>query len=123
MFVARCLDPFEHQTLPIVDGLAPHPIDQMHEARRVYGPSAEGYLLVLDAAPALGDRACAVEVPHAAPSQDAQAWQEAQIATGRYVPEGEWLMSNEWIEPRVMMRAEQSDARTLYAVVETDLES
>lgn len=123
MFVERCLDPFEHQSLPIVDGLAPQPGDQMHDARRVYGPSAEGYLLVLDAAPTVGERACAVEVPRAERSNDAQAWQEAQIAEGRYVPENGWLMSHEWIEPRVMMRAELSDNRTFYTVVETDLES
>ena len=123
MFVARCLDPFEHQSLPIVDGLDPLPVDQTHAARRVYGPSAEGYVLVLDGAPEIGERACAVIVSRKDLSPQADVWLDAQMTAGRYVPEGGWLMSHEWIEPRVMVRAEQSDTGSLFVVVETDLES
>lgn len=123
MFVARCLDPFEHQALPVVDGLAAQPVDQMHEARRVYGPSAEGYLLVIDAAPTVGERACIVEWARKDMSGAASAWRSAQLAEGRYTPEGAWMVSHEWIEPRVMVRSEATDARTIHVVVETDLES
>ncbi|WP_299367354.1 hypothetical protein [uncultured Tateyamaria sp.] len=123
MFVARCLDPFEHQTLPIVGDLAEQPVDQMHEARRVYGPTDEGYLLVLDAAPTVGERACAVEQAGKDMSPGGAAWRAEQLATGRYALDGAWLVSNEWIEPRVMVRMDVSRARTTFAVVETDLES
>ncbi|WP_299378216.1 hypothetical protein [uncultured Tateyamaria sp.] len=123
MFVARCLDPFEHQTLPVISGLDAHPIDQMHEARRVYGPTDEGYLLVVDAAPSEGDRACAIEVPGEERTQAELAWRYDQLSSGRYAPEGSWLVSNEWIEPRVKVRTQVTDVRTSYSVVETDLES
>ncbi|WP_415404611.1 hypothetical protein [Tateyamaria sp. SN3-11] len=123
MFVARCLDPFEHQTLPITDGLKAQPIDQMHEARRVYGPTEEGFVLVLDAAPSEGERACVVEVAAKEMTDAELAWRYAQLSAGRYAPEGAWLVSHEWIEPRVMVRTGSSQARTFYAVVETDLES
>lgn len=116
-FVARCLDPFEHQTLPIVDDLAEQPADQMHDAIRVY--AADAFTLLLDAAPATGDRACAVEVPAAAVDAMAEDWASAQVASGRYVREADWLVSNEWIEPRVMVRIDGGAFR----VVETDLES
>lgn len=123
MFVVRCLDPFEHLTLPVVDGLEPQPVDQARKARRVYGPSEEGYLLVLDAAPRDGERACAVEVPGQDMSGAAQAWARLQTVTQRYVRDGAWLVSNEWIEPRVKVRIAPDMARTVYSVVETDLES
>lgn len=116
-FVARCLDPFEHQTLPIVDGLAEQPADQMHDAIRVY--AADAFTLLLDAAPAMGDRACAVEVPEAALDAMAEDWVSEQVASGRYVREADWLVSNEWIEPRVMVRIGDG----AFHVVETDLES
>ncbi len=123
-FVARCLDPYEHLSFEVVSGLDPQPVDQMHDARRVYGPTDEGYLLVLDAAPSLGERACSVEFAGAEDSQAAHAWMVEQLASGRYATgENGWLVSQDWIEPRLMVRAETSNARTYYAVVETDLES
>lgn len=122
-FVARCLDPFEHQSLPVVDGLRAQPIDQMHEARRVFGPTQEGYILILDAAPRVGERACIVEVPGQAGSRDGMIWRAAQLLQNRYVSEGAWLVSTEWIEPRVKVRIETRAERTIYAVLETDLES
>lgn len=124
MFVARCLDPYEHLSLEIVGDLPRQPQDQMHEARQVFGPSDEGYLLVLDAAPTTGERLCAVEVPAREKSQSADDWFEVQLSGGRYVTgEDGWVMTHEWIEPRLMVRADVSDKRTFYAVVETDLES
>ncbi|WP_299151642.1 hypothetical protein [uncultured Tateyamaria sp.] len=123
MFVARCLDPFEHQSVAIVDGLAAQPIDQMHEARRAFGPNADGYVLVVDKAPSVGERACGVEAATADPSTAERAWRYAQLSAGRYVPEGDWLVSNEWIEPRVMVRSDVSGVRASYWIVETDLES
>ena len=123
LFVARCLDPFEHLSLPVVDGLKAQSIDQMHEARRVYGPTAEGYLLVLDVAPREGERACLVEVAGKEVSQAETEWRAVQTSQGRYVPNGGWLISNEWIEPRVKMRSKATAARTVYEMVETDLES
>jgi len=123
MFVARCLDPYEHLTLPVVDGLVPQPVDQTRKARRVFGPSEEGYLLVLDAAPRDGERACAVEGPGQDMSEAADAWVQLQTVTRRYVRDGAWLVSNEWIEPRVKVRIAADMARTAYTVVETDLES
>jgi hypothetical protein len=123
MFVHRCLDPFEHQTLPVVDGLRAQPVDQMHEARRVFGPTPEGFVLVLDAAPKVGERACIVEVATEEITQAEVAWRHTQLSEGRYTPDGDWLVSHEWIEPRVMVRSEASPSRTFYTVVETDLES
>jgi len=123
MFVARCLDPFEHQGVAITDGLPAQPVDQMHRARRVFGPSRDGHLLVLDAAPSVGERSCGVEAVGQHVSPAATAWRAAQVVSARYVVDGAWLVSNEWIEPRVMVRQEMSAARTVYAVVETDLES
>lgn len=124
MFVARCLDPFEHQSLAIVDGLKAQPIDQMHDARRVFGPTVEGYLLVVDAAPSVGERACGVEFAGNEMSQGAADWLSQQAETGRYEPDqAQWLVSNEWIEPRVMVRTEVTAIRTAYEIVETDLES
>ncbi|WP_299284095.1 hypothetical protein [uncultured Tateyamaria sp.] len=123
MFVTRCLDPFEHQGVAIVDGLTAQPIDQMHEARRAFGPSADGHVLVVDNAPSVGERACGVEAAAADPSEAELAWRYAQLSAGRYAPEGDWLVSNEWIEPRIMMRSDISGARASYWIVETDLES
>ncbi len=124
MFVARCLDPFEHQSLAVVDGLSPQPVDQMLDASHVFGPTDEGYILVLNAAPRDGERACAVEYAGHEVSQGAADWLAEQADTGRYVPAPTpWMMSNEWIEPRVMMRVEVTAVRTAYEIVETDLES
>ena len=123
-FVDRCLDPYEHLAFEIVTGLEAQPIDQMHDARRVYGPTDEGYLLVLDAAPSLGERACSIEFAGVEDSQAAHDWMVEQVASGRYaLGDDGWLVSQDWIEPRLMVRAEASKARTYYAVVETDLES
>jgi len=116
-FVARCLDPFEHQSLPIVADLNPQPADPMHDARRVFaGPD---FVLFLDAAPTEGARACAVEPAHAGDDPVARDWMAAQLTQGRYVQDAGWLVSQEWIEPRVMVRIETGAFR----VVETDLES
>lgn len=124
MFVARCLDPYEHLSLEIIGNLPEQPIDQMHDARRVYGPTDEGYLLVLDDAPVIGERACAVEATGEPASGAAKAWVEMQLASGRYrEADNGWLVSHEWIEPRLMVRVQSSAARTSFAVVETDLES
>ena len=117
VFVARCLDPFEHQTVAIVGDLTEQPADQMHDAVRVY--AADGFTLLLDAVPALGDRACAVEIQGAGQDKMARAWMEAQLSSGRYQRDADWLVSNEWIEPRVMVRIDDGAFR----VVETDLES
>jgi len=123
-FVARCLDPYEHLTLEVVAGLEPQPLEQMHEAQRVFGPTEEGYLLVLDAAPTSGERACAIEYAGLEQSQAAHDWMVEQLASGRYVTgEDGWMVSQDWIEPRLMVRAETGMSRTYYAVVETDLES
>ncbi|MEP2891917.1 hypothetical protein [Tateyamaria sp.] len=123
MFVARCLDPFEHLTLAVTEGLQAQPIDQMHEARLVYGPTPEGYLLVLDEAPSVGVRTCAVEFVGKEMTQAELAWRDEQFAKNLYVPDGDWLVSNEWIDPGVMMRTKSTDSHTTYVVVETDLES
>ena len=80
-------------------------------------------MLVLDAATSEGERPCVVEVADKELPQAELAWRYTQLATGRYAPEGDWLISHEWIEPRVMVRSGSSQARTFYAVVETDLES
>ncbi len=123
-FVARCLDPYEHLSFEVVSGLDVQPVDQMHDARQVYGPTEEGYLLVLDAAPSIGERACSVEFAGVEDSQAARDWMIEQVASGRYaLGDDGWLVSQDWIEPRLMVRAEASKARTYYAVVETDLES
>lgn len=123
MFVARCLDPYEHLTIAITEGLQLQPIDQMHEARQVFGPTPEGYLLVLDEAPSVGVRTCSVELAGKEKTDAELAWRYDQLRKGLYVPDGEWLVSNEWIEPRVIVRTKSTDAHTIYVVAETDLES
>lgn len=121
MFVARCLDPYEHLTLAITEGLRAQPIDQMHEDRKVYGPTPEGFLLILDEAPSDGVRTCAVELAGKEMTDAEADWREAQVSEGLYVVDGDWLVSHDWITPGIKMRTEATDARTIYSVAETDL--
>ncbi len=125
MFVARCLDPFENHALAIHAGLQAQPRDQMHAALTVFGPSDEGYLLLLDAAPSEGERACAVLNPSVqGPEAAFLDWAEAAVQDGRYRAEGETaLLSVEWIEPRLRFDVAYSAQGTLYEILETDLES
>ena len=123
MFVARCLDPYEHLTLAVTEGLQKQPIDPANETRQVFGPTPEGFLLVLDEAPNEGVRSCAVEWAGQEKTEEELAWRYDQLSEGLYVPDGEWLVSNEWIEPRVIVRIDTTDELTIYTVVETDLES
>ncbi|WP_299704680.1 hypothetical protein [uncultured Tateyamaria sp.] len=124
MFEARCLDPYEHLTEPVVDGLAVQPVDGMHESLRAYGPTDDGYLLVLDAAPAAGERTCSVYKLGNTDFEPAfVSWAEANKISGRYLPEPGRYVSNQWIEPQLHLMAEIRPEGLHYQVMETDLES
>ena len=123
MFEARCLDPFEHQAEAIVDGLAAQPVEQMHEAQLVFA-AADGALLVLDAAPTDGNRACSVVMQGDVALDPAYlAWAGDVTARQVYVAQGGVLASAEWIEPQVHVVARLDTAGATYRVLETDLES
>ena len=121
MFQARCLDPFEHQAEPVVQGL--EQADKRSVAQLVFHDDA-GLRLVVDAAPEDGLRACAV-------SEDAVdmldpaylAWVQDVTQRQVYVPEDGMLASAEWIEPQVHVEATLTAGVAIYRVLETDLES
>lgn len=119
LFLERCLHPFEQQMAPVIADLHAQPIDQMHDARRVYGPSDKGHLLIVESAPRDGGRACLVEVTQNETSAAETMWRSAQVSNARYRQDGDWLVSTGWISPRVMMRSEATDVRTIYEVHET----
>ncbi|MEO9820563.1 MAG: hypothetical protein ABJ370_17595 [Paracoccaceae bacterium] len=124
MFVARCLDPYENLALAIHDGLNEQPADQMRDAETVFGPSSDGYLLVLNAAPEEGDRACAVHDPSATEPEPAYLdWIDNAMQRQLYVPVDGMLSSNEWIEPQLQFEARFGDGGAVYEVIETELES
>lgn len=124
MFEARCLDPYEHLTEPVIDGLAAQPVDGMHENLRTYGPTADGYLLVLDAAPTVGERTCSVyKLGNADFEPSFASWAEVNKTTGRYLQEPGRYVSNQWIEPQLHLMAEVRPEGLHYQVTETDLES
>lgn len=124
MFVARCLDPYENQALAIHSGLPEQPAEQMRDGETVFGPSAEGYLLVLNAAPEEGERSCAVHVPgSAAPDTAYLDWVDRAIAREMYVPLDGMLSSNEWIEPQLHFEARFGAGGAVYEIIETELES
>ncbi len=124
VFVARCLDAYEHQTLPVVDGLNQQPVDQMHDAIRVFGPDESGLLVVLDAAPRLGERTCSVSQPGAQVLESAyRDWVADVTARETYLAQADLLVSNQWIEPQVHVVARLDGSGATYTVVETDLES
>jgi len=124
VFVARCLDAYEHQTLPVVDDLKPQPVDQMHDAVRVFGPDQGGLLVVLDAAPRIGERTCSVAHPGALTLEPAyRDWVSDVTARETYLAQEDGLVSNQWIEPQVHVVARLDVSGTTYTVVETDLES
>ena len=123
MFQARCLDPYEHLTEPVTDGLAPQPADQMRDAELVFA-APDGLLLVLDAAPDDGNRACAVHALGADMLDGAYlAWVDEVTQRQIYVPDAGMLVSDEWIEPQVHVEASIDGAGAVYRVLETDLES
>ena len=123
MFEARCLDPYEHLTEPVIDGLSPQPADQMRDAELVFA-AADGLLLVLDAAPEDGNRACAVHELGADMLDGAYlSWVDEVTHRQTYVPDAGMLVSDEWIEPQVHVEATLDGAGAVYRVLETDLES
>ena len=120
MFQARCLDPFEHQAEPVVQGL-----EQLSTLpwRSAY-LDGEGRLLVLDAAPEDGLRSCEVlEKPAVTLDPEYLDWVQDVTQRQVYVPEDGMLASAEWIEPQVHVEATLTAGVAIYRVLETDLES
>ena len=120
MFQARCLDPFEHQAEPVVQGL-----EQLSTLpwRSAY-LDGEGRLLVLDAAPEDGLRSCEVlEKPAVTLDPEYLDWVQDVTQRQVYVPEDGMLASAEWIEPQVHVKATLTAGVAIYRVLETDLES
>ncbi|WP_299044527.1 hypothetical protein [uncultured Tateyamaria sp.] len=123
MFQARCLDPYEHLTEPVTDGLAQQLADQMRDAELVFA-AVDGLLLVLDAAPDDGNRACAVHELGADMLDVAYLDWVADVTRRQiYVPEAGMLVSDAWIEPQVHVEASIDGQGVVYRVLETDLES
>ncbi len=124
MFVSRCLEPYENLALAIHKGLDEQPADQMRDAETVFGPSSEGYLLVLNAAPVEGERTCAVHDPSARTLESGYLnWVEQVMQRQLYVPIDGMLSSNEWIEPQLQLEARFGESGAVYEIIETDLES
>ena len=124
MFVDRCLDPYENQALAIHDGLNEQPAEQMRDGETVFGPTSEGYLLVLNAAPEEGERTCAVHDPSASELEAAYSdWINNAMQRQLYIPVDGILSSNEWIEPQLQFEARFGDGGAVYEVIETELES
>ena len=120
LFQAHCLDPFEHQTEPVVEGLEP----MAPEATQLRYRGPEALVLVVDAAPEEGLRSCAVLEP-GAEALDASylSWVNDATEQQLYKPEDGILASEEWIEPQVHVEAFMDGTGAVYMVVETDLES
>ncbi len=124
MFVARCLDPYENQALAIHEGLPEQPAEQMRDGETVFGPSPEGYLMVLNAEPIDGERACSVHDPAAeGPDAGYLDWVETSMGREMYVPLDGMLTSNEWIEPQLHFEARFGANGAVYEIIETELES
>lgn len=124
MFVARCLDPYENQALAIHDGLPEQPAEQMRDGETVFGPSPEGYLMVINAAPIEGERTCSVRDPGAeGPDPGYLVWIDKAMARQTYVPLDGMLSSNEWIEPQLQFEARFGAGGAVYEIIETELES
>ena len=138
-FEARCLDPFESFTPPIIDGLAEladaKPLGAPTDTARAFGPTPEGHFVVIDAAPEEGEQSCwVVDTARDADRSGFDAWYAKQISTERYeetpaeeLDEGVLeVLSGEWIEPRIRMRAYFESvvgAGVIYEMVETYLET
>lgn len=122
MFTARCLDPYENQALAIHDGLAEGAEGEAGET--VFGPSEDGYFLILNAMPDEGERSCAVRHP-ASPDPDADylEWVDKSLKRQMYVPLDGMLSSNEWIEPQLQFEARFGAEGAVYEIIETELES
>ena len=126
VFVERCLDPYEHHALAIHAPLTAHPQDSMHDAKTVFGPTVEGYLMSLDAAPSEGERACAMYVAAAesAALTGFHNWRSDALAQRRYEEiSQDVFLSVEWSEPRLRLRVKFDESGTFFEIVETNLES
>lgn len=124
MFMARCLEPYENQALAIHDGLDKAPAEQMRDGETIFGPSDNGFLLVLNAEPEEGDRSCSVHNPASKEADAAYlSWLENAMSREVYVPVEGMLSSNEWIEPQLQFEATFDDAGAVYLIIETELES
>ena len=121
VFAARCLDPFEHFSPPILGELEPVETGPGYSA---YG-LPEGYVLIYETQRWDAVAACTVlGRPEAGAVRRFELWVAGQIAEGRYdeVSEGRWL-STTWAEPRVAVELEVSTDAVSMRVMETDLES
>ncbi|KNG94507.1 hypothetical protein [Pseudaestuariivita atlantica] len=121
VFAARCLDPFEHFTPPIVQGLEPMEAEAGYSA---YG-LPEGFVLIYETPPAQDLAACTVlGRPARGNVLEFEIWAIDQVAIGRYeeIEAGRWL-STDWIEPKVAVELDVTAEAVAMRVRETDLES
>ncbi len=125
-FVARCLDPYEHLSPAVTEGLAAVPDSALREDRLMFEAVAGGAVMVLEVTPEDGERACGLQVPAGAvPCVAAfEDWRRTAISAGRYQTEEDGtLLSTEWIEPRLRMAMKRDGQGVSFRIVETDLES
>jgi len=121
LFQARCLDPFEHQAEPVVDGLQQMGTRTMVTLAYLDGA---GRQLIVDAAPVDGLRSCtAAEAGTELLDPAYLDWVQEVTRRQLYVPEDGMLVSAEWVEPQVHVEATLSGGVATYRVLETDLES
>lgn len=121
MFQARCLEPFEHQAEPVVEGLQKMGTRTMIQLAYL---DEAGRRLFVDAAPDDGLRSCTVaEEGVEALDQGYLNWVRDVTQRQIYAPDDGMLVSAEWIEPQVHVEATLTAGVATYRVLETDLES
>ena len=119
-FKARCLDPFEIQSPPVVAGLSGAVLANGDEAYAL----PEGREMRVENAPPDGNLACAVIDPSGAAATGFQEWIAAAVAEERYhaVQPGLWR-SDTWIEPVLAIEERIINGTRILRIVETQLES
>ncbi|MGR3502182.1 hypothetical protein [Pseudaestuariivita sp.] len=121
VFSARCLDPFEHLTPPVIDGLTAMERGAGYSAY----PLPEGFVLVYETQPEDAEAACSVIGRYVrGEALRFEIWALEQAEQGRYAESGEgrWL-STTWVEPKVALELTATAESLTMRVVETDLES
>ncbi len=121
VFTARCLDPFEHFSPPVLGGLEAMETGQGYSA---YG-LPEGFVLIYETEPEDAQAACTVLGRYdRSEALRFEVWALGQVEAGRYeeLDAGRWL-STTWIEPKVAVELSVSEDAVAMRVMETDLES
>lgn len=121
VFTARCLEPFEHFSPPVLGDMEAMEEGQGYSA---YG-LPEGFVLIYETEPDEAEAACTVLGRYdRSEALRFEIWALDQVKAGRYeeLDDGRWL-STTWIEPKVAVELEVSADAVAMRVLETGLES